>query len=184
MKSFLTNKSGEGYINTALKIVIAVVIGGLILGGFYLLFTEMIFPNTQEKVNDLMDIDSNQVESRISISGGILQLHYSYDGKTWLASKTPNFTSNAKFMDSARLNSKNHVILIADENRLYIVSTLDGGVTWETRNCFIYDFPSGSKAGVRAPDKYYVSLQVNGIYWRSESKDGISWLGWMCDDEL
>ena len=38
MRKYLTNKSGEGHIDTALKIVIGVVIGALILGGLYLLF--------------------------------------------------------------------------------------------------------------------------------------------------
>ena len=38
MKKLLASKSGEGYINTAVIIIIAVVIGGLILGGLYLLF--------------------------------------------------------------------------------------------------------------------------------------------------
>ena len=34
----LFNNRGEGYINTGVKIIIAVVIGALILGGLYLLF--------------------------------------------------------------------------------------------------------------------------------------------------
>ena len=38
MKKLLASKMGEGYINTAVIIIIAVVIGGLLLGGLYLLF--------------------------------------------------------------------------------------------------------------------------------------------------
>ena len=38
MKRLLASKTGEGYINTAVKIIIAVVVGALILGGIYLLF--------------------------------------------------------------------------------------------------------------------------------------------------
>ena len=34
----LINKKGEGYISTGVKIVIAVVIGALILGGIYFMF--------------------------------------------------------------------------------------------------------------------------------------------------
>ena len=131
-----------------------------------------------------MNVNPNQIESRIDVSGGVINLQYSYDGKTWMDSDAPQFSSNAKLMDYANLNSKNTVALIADNNQLYIISTLDGGIKWEMRTRWIYEFPSGSKAGIGVSDRYYVSLNVNGIYWRSESKDGISWLGWMCDDEL
>ena len=37
-KTALQNKSGEGYIDTAVKIIIGVVIGSLILVGLYALF--------------------------------------------------------------------------------------------------------------------------------------------------
>ena len=38
MKKLIANKRGEGYIPTTVKIIIAVVIGGLLLGGLYLIF--------------------------------------------------------------------------------------------------------------------------------------------------
>lgn len=38
MRKYLSNKTGEGHIDTALKIIIGVVIGAVILGGLYLLF--------------------------------------------------------------------------------------------------------------------------------------------------
>ena len=39
-KTAIQNKSGEGYIDTAVKIIIGVVIGSLILVGLYALFNK------------------------------------------------------------------------------------------------------------------------------------------------
>ena len=47
--------AGEGYIDTAVKILIAVVIGALLLGGLYALFNSTIMPTVTEKVNDLFN---------------------------------------------------------------------------------------------------------------------------------
>ena len=38
MKQFLSDRRGEGYVSSAVKIIIAIVIGALLLGGLYLLF--------------------------------------------------------------------------------------------------------------------------------------------------
>ncbi len=50
-KTALTAKKGEGYIDTALKIIISVVIGGLILAALYTLFNSTIMPTLTEKIN-------------------------------------------------------------------------------------------------------------------------------------
>ena len=49
-KSVLESKVGEGYIDTAVKMIIAVVIGGLLLTGFYQLINGVVLP---EYHNDL-----------------------------------------------------------------------------------------------------------------------------------
>ena len=43
-KSALASKSGEGYIDTAVKIIIGVVVGGVILVGLYTLRTDKYTP--------------------------------------------------------------------------------------------------------------------------------------------
>ena len=50
-----TYRSGEGYIDTAVKILIAVVIGALLLGGLYALFGDTILPTLTEKVEDMFN---------------------------------------------------------------------------------------------------------------------------------
>lgn len=50
-KTAIQSKKGEGYIDTAIKIIIAVVIGGLILAGLYTLFNTTVIPTLTEKIS-------------------------------------------------------------------------------------------------------------------------------------
>ena len=49
-KTALAAKKGEGYIDTALKIIISVVIGGLILAALYTLFNVTVMPTLETKI--------------------------------------------------------------------------------------------------------------------------------------
>ena len=55
MKNIITNKRGETHINTAVKIIIAVVIGALLLGGLYALFNTTIMPTVTNKITELFN---------------------------------------------------------------------------------------------------------------------------------
>ncbi len=46
---------GENFVDSGIKILIAVVIGALLLGGLYALFGDTIMPTVTEKVNDMFD---------------------------------------------------------------------------------------------------------------------------------
>ncbi len=52
-KTALTNNRGEGYVDTGVKILIAVVIGALLLAGLYTLFNTTIMPTVTAKVTEL-----------------------------------------------------------------------------------------------------------------------------------
>ena len=54
-KTALQNKSGEGYIDTAVKIIIGVVIGGVILAGLYALFNTTIIPTLTTKIGEMFN---------------------------------------------------------------------------------------------------------------------------------
>jgi hypothetical protein len=41
------------YIDTAVKMIIAVVIGALLLSGLYLIFNDMILPGLAERIQDM-----------------------------------------------------------------------------------------------------------------------------------
>ena len=53
IKAVLGDKHGEGYIDTAVKMIIAVVIGALVLGGLYFIFNDMILPGLAERIQDM-----------------------------------------------------------------------------------------------------------------------------------
>lgn len=54
-KKALTSKSGEGFVDTAVKILMSVVIGALILGGLYFLFQGTILPTLTQKIKDMFN---------------------------------------------------------------------------------------------------------------------------------
>ena len=54
-KSAIGSTSGEGYIDTGVKIIIGVVIGGVILAGLYLLFDSTIIPTLTTKIGEMFN---------------------------------------------------------------------------------------------------------------------------------
>ncbi len=52
-KTALTAKEGEGYIDTAVKIIIGVVVGGVILAGLYALFKNVVLVNLNDQIGDM-----------------------------------------------------------------------------------------------------------------------------------
>ena len=51
----IAQKSGEGFVDTALKILISVVVGALLLAGLYTLFRDTILPTLTQKVVSLFN---------------------------------------------------------------------------------------------------------------------------------
>lgn len=49
----LTARRGENFVDSGIKILIAVVIGALLLGGLYALFGDTIMPTVTQKVKDM-----------------------------------------------------------------------------------------------------------------------------------
>lgn len=61
-KNSLLNKSGEGHIDTGIKIIIGIVVGALILGGLYALFDNLVMPKLNAKVQDMMHYEEGASE--------------------------------------------------------------------------------------------------------------------------
>ncbi|WP_324824861.1 DUF6133 family protein [Sinanaerobacter sp. ZZT-01] len=51
----LAQQSGEGFVDTALKILISVVIGALLLAGLYMLFNDTVLPTLVDRVKELFN---------------------------------------------------------------------------------------------------------------------------------
>ena len=54
-KTAIESTSGEGYIDTGVKIIIGVVIGGVILAGLYALFNTTIIPTLTSKIQGMFN---------------------------------------------------------------------------------------------------------------------------------
>lgn len=55
IKETLMSRSGEGFVDTALKILISVVVGALLLAGLYMLFNDTILPTLTQRIKELFD---------------------------------------------------------------------------------------------------------------------------------
>jgi multisubunit Na+/H+ antiporter MnhC subunit len=48
-----SNRSGESYVDTAVKILIAIVIGALLLAGLYALFGDTVLPTLTRRIQEM-----------------------------------------------------------------------------------------------------------------------------------
>ena len=58
-KCTLDNVRAEGYVDSGVKILIAVVISALLLAGLYALFNTTIMPTVTQKITDLFSYSGN-----------------------------------------------------------------------------------------------------------------------------
>lgn len=54
-KAALDNRCGEGFVDTAIKILMAVVIGALVLAGLYALFSGTVLPTLTQRIKDMFN---------------------------------------------------------------------------------------------------------------------------------
>ncbi len=54
-RRILSANAGEGYIDTAIKILIAVVLGALLLAGLYALFGETVLPTLTQRIKEMFN---------------------------------------------------------------------------------------------------------------------------------
>ncbi len=54
-RSIMSSNSGEGFVDSAVKILISVVIGALLLAGLYALFGDVILPTLTQRINEMFN---------------------------------------------------------------------------------------------------------------------------------
>ena len=54
-KAVLVCGRGESFVDTAVKILIAIIIGALVLSGLYLLFSGTILPTLTQRIQDMFN---------------------------------------------------------------------------------------------------------------------------------
>ena len=189
MKHILSDRSGEGLIKTAIVIIIAVVIGALLLAGLYQLFAgeNGVIGQMDSEISAMMDYTQElRVERTRNEETGVYTLRYSYDGKHWNTPEMPTYSSTATVYGLADNNSESDPIiaaLIRDGNLSYILTSTDGGISWEEKLSFsagsISHFYfgtddqlpgtsgsfSGEKFVVRYSSGNYYTMISNGHTW-------------------
>lgn len=51
----LADKKGENYVDSAVKILIAVVLGALLLAGLYALFGDVVMPTLTKRIQEMFN---------------------------------------------------------------------------------------------------------------------------------
>ena len=54
-KTAIESTAGEGYVDTGVKIIVGVVIGGVILAGLYTLFNGTVIPTLTTKIGEMFN---------------------------------------------------------------------------------------------------------------------------------
>lgn len=189
MKEIFYNNRGEGYIDTGIKLVIAIVVGALILGGIYLIFIGDggVMDRLDSEVEGMMDYTQElRYERYYNESSQKYELRYSYDGKHWKTPNMPVYNSSATVYGTMSNNSDNNPIeaaLIQDGNNYYVIASTDGGITWLEQlsfrataitHCYYgssTQLPttsgsfSGEKFVIRYKNGSYFTIQSDGTTW-------------------
>lgn len=59
VQATVASVKAEGYVDTGVKIIISVVIGGVILAGLYTLFNGTIIPNLNTEIGQMFNYSGN-----------------------------------------------------------------------------------------------------------------------------
>ena len=197
MKKILCNKRGSAHISTGVKIIIAVVIGSLILGGLYLLFAgdTGVMKKLDDEVGGMMDYSQElRVERALDEDSGQYYLRYSYDGRHWQEPNMPDYGDNASVYGVLSNNSEANPIeisLIQVGTQYHILASTDGGITWIEKLNFtaeggITHFYYGTSdrlpvdAGSFSGERFVIRYHTSGSTYFTKSSTGLTWSsgGW------
>lgn len=54
-KAVLTDRKGQGALDTAIQVLVSVVLGALILAGLYLILNATVLPNIKQRITDMFN---------------------------------------------------------------------------------------------------------------------------------
>jgi len=176
MKEIFNNR-GEGYINTGVKIIIAVVLGALILGGLYLLFVgdNGVFGELNNNVEGLMDFQGSDVVVRVKDDTTlVIDLQYSSDGIKWKKATIPTTYKEDAVIEKMISHEEVYCAVVRDSEGTYIMSSVDNGVTWEHRRSFDSKYTLNVSWSTNI-NKFTGSYKTSTMLQEMRSDDGITW---------
>ena len=191
MKNILTNKRGEAHVSTAMKIIIAVVVGALILGGTLIVFAsdEGVLNTMSNEVGGLLDYTQElRYERYYDEANDCYTLRYSYDGRHWKEPSMPNYGDGASVygvMSNGSESAPIEIALICKNNTYYILGSTDGGITWTEKMNFtaqgITHFYYGTsdalpaEAGSFSGKNFVIRYWAGGSTYYTLSSKGHTW---------
>lgn len=201
IKNTVFNKSGEGHIDTGIKIIIGIVIGALILGGLYALFATVILPQMNDEVDQMMDYgkDGVTVQRLLNDETGTYTLQYSYDGKHWQNVQMPSYGDGASvynLIDGGDEVSE-YAAIVKKGTSYYLIASSDG-INWTeqfnfTANSITHFYygssselprTSGSFSGNRfvirwnsSGSTYFTGTAVQATSWKKPTWSDLTPLG-------
>lgn len=138
----LHSKRGEGYIDTGVKVVIAVVIGALILGGIYLLFANEggLMSQVDNNLGSMMDYSGGDAGVRMKNNSTYAKdLQYSPDGVRWHTAVISECEPGATIQEYIS-HGEVYCAVMRDSKGVYIISSLDNGATWDKRRTWASNY--------------------------------------------
>ena len=169
MTDTLTNKRGEGHIKTAVIIIAAVVIGGLLIAGLYALFAgnNGIFRKVDTRIDEMVNTGGAR-QLRLNDH----QMEYSYDGETWNPLEISGVSRDAVTNYFVTVENGDQTVYLisckSDKARLY---TSTDGKAWSpgySDNTSLYLGRSGNGARIACGDgRSYVTS--DGLNWTMTS---------------
>lgn len=187
ISSLLLNKRGEGYINTGMKVIIAVVIGALILGGIYMLFANDggVLSQMEDSVDGMMDYSGGDAGVRMKNNSTYAKdLQYSPDGVRWQTAVISECEPDAIIQEYIS-RGEVYCAVMRDSKGVHIISSLDNGATWDKRRTWASNYTvtlywnSNKNCFAGAYENINFSqpiLSSDGVIWRD---DGPGWdLNW------
>lgn len=173
----LFNNRGEGYINTGVKIIIAVVIGALILGGLYLLFTgeDGVMGKLNDEIEGMMDYGAEVSAVRVNNDSKYLKdLQITYNGRDWVEPNIPSYDEDAEIMKFVS-QSQTFCATVKDSEGVYLISSTDGGKTWEQRRAWSTAVIKTNLYWDEATGMFKGSYETQSLLQCIKSRDGINW---------
>ena len=196
MKNIITNKRGEAHVGTAIKIIIAVVIGALLLGGLFVVFAsdDGILNTASNEVAGLMDYTQElRYERYYDEANDKYTIRYSYDGRHWETPTMPDYGDTATVYGVMSNNSADNpieVALIQNGSTYYILASTDEGITWSEKCTFtatsISHFYYGTssrlpvESGSFSGERFVIRRCSGGSTYYTMVSEGLTWStgGW------
>ena len=171
------NNRGEGHINTAVKVIITVVIGVLVLGGLYLFLAgeDGVMGKLNDEIEGRMCYDAETSGVRENNGFNDLNdLQITCNGSYWVKPDIPTYDEDAEIMKFVS-QSQTYCATVKDSEGVSLIFLTDGGKTWEQRKSWSTSVIKTNLYWDEATGMFKGSYETESLLQCIKSRDGITW---------